>query len=258
MPTRLRCTHEMARRLGGESRDFVGGHTCGQFARNAGHPTVPTSMRCSCQYLSDNRVTPADTLGQCQAGTELGTVFGFATRSASACSKSRGPRRCQRSSLAWKGSACHPAPGLQDGVRCAPSGSPQRSARPPRTLAIPDRHNTEVHRTVDPLENRGTPKSCRSDTGRSRRLPVRRSPPGFGTSRALLCSHHHHRIHDDGWHLERLDDGTLRFTGPDGRTLTRPPPPPPRPLPTRPVTSPLDLAAIRQRARALAAERVAS
>ncbi|CAA9257342.1 MAG: hypothetical protein AVDCRST_MAG76-2633 [uncultured Acidimicrobiales bacterium] len=69
----------------------------------------------------------------------------------------------------------------------------------------------------------------------------------------LLCSHHHHRIHDSGWHLERLDDGTLRFTGPGGRTLTRPPPPPPTPLRPSPVSSPLDCAAIRQRARALAA-----
>jgi len=51
----------------------------------------------------------------------------------------------------------------------------------------------------------------------------------------LLCHHHHHRIHDDGWQLERLDDGGLRFTGPDGRVLNRPPPSPP--LPMRPPTT---------------------
>lgn len=36
----------------------------------------------------------------------------------------------------------------------------------------------------------------------------------------LLCHHHHHRVHDDGWKLERLDDGGLRFTGTDQRVLT--------------------------------------
>lgn len=70
----------------------------------------------------------------------------------------------------------------------------------------------------------------------------------------LLCSHHHHLVHDDGWHLERLDDGSLQVTGPDSRTLIRPPPAGPSPLPpARPVISPLDRAAIRERLRALAA-----
>jgi len=70
----------------------------------------------------------------------------------------------------------------------------------------------------------------------------------------LLCGHHHHQIHDAGWHLERLDDGGLSFTGPDGRTIIRPPPPPPwllRPLP--PKISPMDAAAIRARVLALTA-----
>ncbi len=70
----------------------------------------------------------------------------------------------------------------------------------------------------------------------------------------LLCNHHHHRIHDGGWKLERLDDGGLRFTSTDGRVLNRPPPPPPWPMRPPPSTiSPLDRSAIRTRARALAA-----
>ncbi|MDQ6840326.1 MAG: HNH endonuclease [Actinomycetota bacterium] len=68
----------------------------------------------------------------------------------------------------------------------------------------------------------------------------------------LLCSHHHHRIHDAGWHLQRVDDGGLLFTGPDGRTLQRPPPSPPWPMPPpRPRIDPLDRAAIRARVRTL-------
>lgn len=69
----------------------------------------------------------------------------------------------------------------------------------------------------------------------------------------LLCSHHHHRVHDHGWSLERLDDGGLRFTGPDGRILSRPPPSPPWPMrPPPPRIDPSDRAAIRARLRALA------
>lgn len=69
----------------------------------------------------------------------------------------------------------------------------------------------------------------------------------------LLCSHHHHRVYDGGWRVERLDDRSLQFTGSGGRTLSRPPPPPSIPLRSRPVVSPLDRAAILQRVRALTA-----
>ncbi len=69
----------------------------------------------------------------------------------------------------------------------------------------------------------------------------------------LLCSHHHHRVHDGGWRVERLDDRSLQFTDPGGRTVSRPPPPPSIPLRCRPRVSPLDRAAILQRVRALTA-----
>ena len=68
----------------------------------------------------------------------------------------------------------------------------------------------------------------------------------------LLCSHHHHLVHDHRWALERLDDGGLAFTGPDGRILTRPPPQPPWPMrPPPPKIDPTDRAAILERVRAL-------
>jgi hypothetical protein len=31
-----------------------------------------------------------------------------------------------------------------------------------------------------------------------------------------LCAHHHHVVHDDGWHLELGDDRTLTIRTPDG------------------------------------------
>jgi len=36
---------------------------------------------------------------------------------------------------------------------------------------------------------------------------------------ALLCRRHHRAVHEDGFGLERLPDGTLRFRRPDGRVL---------------------------------------
>jgi hypothetical protein len=38
----------------------------------------------------------------------------------------------------------------------------------------------------------------------------------------LLCSFHHHRVHEGGYGLERLANGELRCTRPDGTTLTVP------------------------------------
>lgn len=72
----------------------------------------------------------------------------------------------------------------------------------------------------------------------------------------LLCSHHHHLVHDHGWALERLDAGGLVFTGPDGHSLIRPPPEAPWPMrPPPPRIDPIDRTAIRQRLRALSAGR---
>jgi hypothetical protein len=50
---------------------------------------------------------------------------------------------------------------------------------------------------------------------------------------ALLCRRHHRSIHEDGYTMQRLADGTLRFWRPDGRRL--PDVPPPRPLSINPI-----------------------
>ncbi len=41
-------------------------------------------------------------------------------------------------------------------------------------------------------------------------------------NQTLLCSFHHHRVHEGGYGLERLANGELRCTRPDGTTLTVP------------------------------------
>ncbi len=42
---------------------------------------------------------------------------------------------------------------------------------------------------------------------------------------ALLCRRHHRAVHEEGYHLDRQPDGTLRFRRPDGRLLLDIPPP---------------------------------
>jgi hypothetical protein len=36
---------------------------------------------------------------------------------------------------------------------------------------------------------------------------------------SLLCSHHHHLVHEGGWSVERTADGDLCFRAPDGGAL---------------------------------------
>ena len=36
---------------------------------------------------------------------------------------------------------------------------------------------------------------------------------------ALLCSHHHHLVHEGGWSVERTSDGELFFRAPDGKEI---------------------------------------
>jgi 5-methylcytosine-specific restriction endonuclease McrA len=50
---------------------------------------------------------------------------------------------------------------------------------------------------------------------------------------ALLCRRHHRAVHEEGYQVERLTDGELRFRRPDGRLL--PHVPPPDPVPADPV-----------------------
>ena len=50
---------------------------------------------------------------------------------------------------------------------------------------------------------------------------------------ALLCRRHHRAVHEEGYQVERSQDGTLRFRRPDGHTV--PDLPPPAPVPADPV-----------------------
>ncbi|MGH3863400.1 HNH endonuclease signature motif containing protein, partial [Actinokineospora sp.] len=50
---------------------------------------------------------------------------------------------------------------------------------------------------------------------------------------ALLCRRHHRAVHEEGYRLECLANGALRFQRPDGRPL--PEVPPPAPVPADPV-----------------------
>ena len=52
---------------------------------------------------------------------------------------------------------------------------------------------------------------------------------------ALLCRRHHRAVHEEGYQVERLPDGALRFRRPDGRPL--PEVPPPATVPADPVAA---------------------
>jgi 5-methylcytosine-specific restriction endonuclease McrA len=45
----------------------------------------------------------------------------------------------------------------------------------------------------------------------------------------VLCRRHHRAVHEEGYRVERLSDGDLRFRRPDGETVPEAPPPPPVP-----------------------------
>ncbi|MBA2752270.1 MAG: hypothetical protein H0U41_08560 [Actinobacteria bacterium] len=40
----------------------------------------------------------------------------------------------------------------------------------------------------------------------------------------LVCSRHHHRLHQPGWHAKLRPDATLEVTDPDGRHWSTSPP----------------------------------
>jgi Domain of unknown function (DUF222)/HNH endonuclease len=57
--------------------------------------------------------------------------------------------------------------------------------------------------------------------------------PTTPTNLALMCSRHHHLLHQPGWHTKLLPHATIEVTYPDGHTRTTRPPDPGRapPLP---------------------------
>jgi hypothetical protein len=60
---------------------------------------------------------------------------------------------------------------------------------------------------------------------------VKRSPSfrHASTRPPLLCRRHHRAVHEEGYRVERMADGELRFRGPDGRVVPDVPCPPPAP-----------------------------
>jgi len=44
-------------------------------------------------------------------------------------------------------------------------------------------------------------------------------PPTALSNLAMLCRRHHRAVHEEGYEVERLSDGTLRFRRPDGGLL---------------------------------------
>lgn len=38
-----------------------------------------------------------------------------------------------------------------------------------------------------------------------------------------MCAYHHHRLHEGGWRAERLPNGMVQFTLPNGRVLASAP-----------------------------------
>ena len=56
-------------------------------------------------------------------------------------------------------------------------------------------------------------------------LPWEHGGPTSLENLVLLCSRHHHLIHQPGWHAKLLPDGTYEVTTPTGTTLTTRPPP---------------------------------
>ena len=62
-----------------------------------------------------------------------------------------------------------------------------------------------------------------------------RGGPTTLSNLAMLCRRHHRAVHEEGYQVERLSDGALRFRRPDGRLLPDVPARPP--IPDDPVQS---------------------
>ncbi|HEX2063884.1 MAG TPA: HNH endonuclease signature motif containing protein, partial [Acidimicrobiales bacterium] len=50
-------------------------------------------------------------------------------------------------------------------------------------------------------------------------LPWTEGGPTSLDNLVLLCSRHHHRLHEPGWHAKLMPDGELHVTSPEGKVL---------------------------------------
>ena len=116
--------------------------------------------------------------------------------------------------------------------RCAGAATPASPASspdptpPPSTSATPPDSPTAPNAEPSPPRDRGcTFPGCDRPPGWTSAHHLTHWIHGGPTSLwnlTLLCSFHHHRVHEGGFGLERLPNGELRFTRPDGTTLTVP------------------------------------
>jgi 5-methylcytosine-specific restriction endonuclease McrA len=137
---------------------------------------------------------------------------------------------------------------LEEGGQHVPAGTSQRLACDATRVVM--RHDadgrvTEVGartRTIPPALRRALQQrdhGCRFPGCRGRHTQghhIRHWAQGGPTTLsnlALLCRRHHRAVHEEGYQIERSQDGALRFRRPDGHAI--PDLPPPAPVPADPV-----------------------
>ena len=134
-----------------------------------------------------------------------------------------------------------PGQSVLDGGTHVPAGTSQRLACDATRVIMrhdPDGRATEVGartRTIPPAIRRALHHRDRGCRFPGCGLPfgqghhIRHWAQGGPTALsnlAMLCRRHHRAVHEEGYRVERLADGTLRFSRPDGRLLPDVPPSP--------------------------------
>jgi hypothetical protein len=134
------------------------------------------------------------------------------------------------------------APGqsvLEDGVR-VPAGTSQRLACDASRVVM--RHDAEGRvveigartRTIPPALRRALQHrdggcrfpGCGVRVGQGHHIQHwAQGGPTTLSNLAILCRRHHRAVHEEGFQVERQEDGELRFRRPDGRPLPGVPPP---------------------------------
>jgi hypothetical protein len=128
---------------------------------------------------------------------------------------------------------------LEDGGR-VPAGTSQRLACDASRVVM--QHDAEGRlveigartRTIPPALRRALQHRDRGCTFPGCGLPLgqghhlrhwAQGGPTTLSNLAMLCRRHHRAVHEDGFQVERLPDGTLEFRRPNGRILPEVPPP---------------------------------
>src|SRR3989440_5108827 len=134
-----------------------------------------------------------------------------------------------------------PGQSVLDGGARVPAGTSQRLACDASRVVM--RHDSEGRTTEVGARTRTIPPALRralQHRDRGCRFPGCGLPFGQGhhirhwaqggpttlSNLAMLCRRHHRAVHEEGYQVERLPDGELRFRRPDGRSLPDVPSPP--------------------------------